>query len=128
MTELIGTRKIYYVDGGGSSMDEAKKYVEHVVENVMTKKISLSELESVIIDEQYYMFPGTTCTVCLLTTKNGTYVGGISQTVVGTFENYEGEGRKVAKEDAIRKLLSLEAYLIKNNLWEQSHLVKKDNS
>ena len=78
-------------------------------------RITPSHINSVIVDEQYYVFPKTTLTVCCLTLKNGFNVTG--ESAAASLENFNEEiGRKIAKEKARDKIWALEAYLLKDNL------------
>lgn len=80
-------------------------------------KITPEHIESMIVDEQYYVFPGTTFTCCLLTLKNGFNVAGESACVCpGNFD--EKIGRDIAKENAKNKIWMLEGYLLKQKLAE----------
>lgn len=76
-------------------------------------------IESKIKSEEYYVFPGTVLTICCLTLTNGTYVTGESACV--SPENFDEEiGRKIARRNAADKIWSLEGYLLKQNLFEES--------
>jgi hypothetical protein len=64
---------------------------------------------SVIAEEAYHHFPGTTAMVCCLTLYNGFTVLGTSTCICAdTFD--EEIGRRLAREQAVRKVLELEGY------------------
>ena len=67
----------------------------------------------------YYVFPGTTVTICCLTLRNGYNVIGESASV--SLENFhEDIGKKVAYIKARDKIWALEGYLLKSKLAETS--------
>ena len=73
-------------------------------------------IDETIVDEAYYVFPGTTTTICRLTLKNGFSTIGESAAV--SLENFdEAIGRKVARENARDKIWMLEGYLLKDKLY-----------
>lgn len=72
-------------------------------------------IDSCIVDESYYVFPGTSLTVCCLTLKNGFNVTG--ESAAASIENFDKEiGRKIAKQNAREKIWMLEGYLLKDKL------------
>jgi len=81
-------------------------------------KVTPQHIESIIISEDYYVFPGTTSTSCLLTLKNGFTVHG--QSACAHPDNFDKEiGQKYARENAFDKIWILEGYLLKQRLYEQ---------
>ena len=67
----------------------------------------------------YYVFPGTTVTVCCLPLRNGFCVTGIS--AAASPENYDRElGEKVALSKAIDKIWELEGYSLCSALTSES--------
>lgn len=78
-------------------------------------RLTSSDIQNVIVGEQYYVFPGTTLTVCCLTLKNGACVTGESACVSPS--NFNAEiGQKIAKENAVREIWALEGYLLREKL------------
>ena len=72
-------------------------------------------IDSAIYSEDFYVFPGTTLTVCCLTLRNGFNVTG--ESAAASPENFNEEiGKKIAKENARAKVWQLEGYLLKENL------------
>ena len=72
-------------------------------------------IDATIVDEAYYVFPGTTTTICMLTLRNGFSTIGESAAV--SLENFDEEiGRKIARESARSKIWVLEGYLLKQKL------------
>lgn len=73
------------------------------------------DVENQIVSEQYYVFPGTTTTICCLTLRNGYTVVGDSACVFK--ENFNEEiGRKVSREKAQNKIWELLGYLLKEDM------------
>ena len=74
-------------------------------------------IDQTIIDEAYYVFPGTTTTICRLTLRNGFSTIGESAAV--SFENFDEEiGKEIARENARNKIWAFEGYLLKQKLFE----------
>ena len=82
----------------------------------MTKPtVTMDLIKSKIIKEQFHVFDNTQLTVCVLTLENGFNVTGESACV--SPENFNKEiGEKIARDNAINKIWSLEGYLLKEQL------------
>jgi hypothetical protein len=82
-------------------------------------RVTPDRLEEVIVSEQYHVFPNTTFTVCLLTLENGYNIVGESACVDA--RNFNAElGRKIARGNATNKIWSLEGYLLRQKLYDDS--------
>lgn len=78
-------------------------------------RLNPAHIDATIASEAYYVFPGTTLTVCALTLRNGFQVVGVSGTA--SPENFDAElGKKIAREDARNEIWALEGYLLKSRL------------
>lgn len=78
-------------------------------------RLSPKNIDSVIVGEDYYVFPGTTLTVCCLKLVNGYTVIGESASV--SPENFDEElGKKIAKRKAREKIWALEGYLLRERM------------
>lgn len=78
-------------------------------------RLTPDHIDSVISDEDYHVFPGTTLTVCRLGLANGFSV--IGESAAASPENFDQEiGRKIARSDARDKIWALEGYLLKQSL------------
>lgn len=79
-------------------------------------RITPADVDAAIIAEQYYVFPGTTVTVCCLTLRNGfTTVG---ESACASPENFNDEiGRQVAFRVAREKIWALLGYALKERLF-----------
>jgi hypothetical protein len=72
-------------------------------------------IDATIADEAYYVFPGTTLTVCCLTLRNGFQVTG--ESACASPENFdEPLGRAIARRNARDKIWSLEGYALRERL------------
>lgn len=72
-------------------------------------------IDDTIKSEAYYVFPGTTMTVCALTLRNGFQV--IGESAAASPENFNEEiGRKIARDNARNKIWALEGYLLRSKL------------
>jgi hypothetical protein len=79
-------------------------------------KVTPQHIQSIIKDEAFYVFPGTTLTVCCLTLLNGFTV--LGESACACPENFNKEmGEKYARENAEKKILTLEGYLLKQKLF-----------
>lgn len=80
-------------------------------------RLSPELIDSVIEDSLYYVFPGTTVTVCCLTLKNGYTI--IGESACASPENFdESLGKKIAFDNARNKIWQLEGYLLRQRLSE----------
>ena len=78
-------------------------------------RVTPERIESVIVAEQYYVFPGTTLTVCALTLLNGYTVTG--ESACASPENFDlGIGQMAARDHAVQKIWELEGYAFRERL------------
>jgi len=78
-------------------------------------RITPELIDATILAEQYHVFEGTTVTVCCLTLQNGFTV--IGESACASPENFDEEiGRKIARDDARKKIWALEGYLLRQAL------------
>jgi len=94
---------------------------EQQIENEIQSKglnaprLSPEKIDATIVGEDYYVFPGTTLTVCCLKLRNGFTVIGESASV--SIENFDAElGRKIARNHARDKIWALEGYLLREQI------------
>ncbi len=96
-------------------MSEQDLEKEIVSKGLTAPRITPSDIDATIVSEQYYVFPQTTFTVCLLTLQNGYTVCG--ESACASPENFNAEiGRKIARENARNKIWALEGYALRNKL------------
>lgn len=85
----------------------------------MGTRITDEHINSIIACIVYYVFPDTTHTVCVLTLKNGFTVTGESACIVP--ENFDADrGREVALGKAKDKVKMLEAYLMRQRIYDDA--------
>lgn len=78
-------------------------------------RVTPEQIDAVICDKQFYVFPGTTLTVCCLVLANGFSVTG--ESACASPENFDAElGRKFAFDNAKEKIWALEGYALRNKL------------
>lgn len=83
----------------------------------MDTRITEEHINEIIAGVVCYVFPGTTHTVCVLTLKNGFTATGESACIVP--ENFDADrGREVALGKARDKVRTLEAYLMRQRIYD----------
>jgi hypothetical protein len=82
-------------------------------------RVTVEHIDSVIVSEQYYVFPNTTLTICALTLKNGFIVTG--ESAAASAENFDKEiGRRIARDNARNKIWAFEGYLLREQLYKNT--------
>lgn len=100
---------------GTPMTDEQAIESEIQAKNLNAPRLSPEKIDAVIMVEDYYVFPGTTLTVCCLTLRNGFTVTG--ESAAASPANFDAElGRKVARSHARDKIWALEGYLLRDRL------------
>lgn len=89
-------------------------------------RVTASEIDSLIERVDYYVFPDSTVTICLLSLKNGTKVTGVNYGRILPEEQDWEMGRREAYKEASNKIWELEGYLVRQGLFE-SKLKQADN-
>ena len=83
--------------------------------NLNAPRLNPEKIDSLIVDEAYYVFPNTTLTICCLTLKNGYQV--VGKSACASSENFNEEiGRDIAKTNARAQIWDLEGYWLKSKL------------
>lgn len=83
-------------------------------------RLTPEDINACIKHEHYYVFPGTTLTVCALELKNGFMVTG--ESAAASAKNFNADiGREIAFRNARDKILGLEGYLLRERL----HLIEE---
>lgn len=101
------------------SKDEAAIEAEIQAKELNAPRVTPQRVTAQIVSENYYVFPGTTLTVCALTLRNGFIVTG--ESAAASPENFDAEiGRKIAFDNARGKIWALEGYALRNTLSEQA--------
>jgi hypothetical protein len=81
-------------------------------------RLTIDDIKSKIVNEHYYIVPGTTLTVCALTLKNGYVVIG-QNAYVDPKEFNEEVGKRFAYTQAMEQVWQLEGYLLKQRLHDE---------
>ena len=83
-------------------------------------RITPQDIDDLIKDVAYYVFPETLLTVCCLTLQNGFNVTG--ESACASPANFNKQiGEKVAFDNAKQKIWPLAGYLLKQKLYEQEN-------
>ena len=78
-------------------------------------RLTPAMIDATITDEAYYVFPGTTLTVCALTLRNGFIVTG--ESAAASPANFDAAlGKKIARENARNKIWAVEGSLLREQL------------
>ncbi len=96
-------------------LNEKEIEAEIVAKGKTAPRLTPDHIDAQIVGEAYYVFPGTTLTICALTLKNGFQVTG--ESAAASPSNFdEGLGRKIARDHARNKIWAFEGYALRNKL------------
>lgn len=96
-------------------MNEHELEQEFKAKNLTAPRITPEHIDSVIVGEDYHVFPGTTLTVCCLKLANGFTV--VGESACASPENFDEEiGKKLAREHARNKIWALEGYALRQKM------------
>lgn len=102
-------------------MSEQSVEQEIQAKGLIAPRVTPERIDQVIVAQDYYVFPGTTLTICLLTLANGFTVTG--ESACASPENFDAElGRKIARENAKQKIWALEGYVLRERLYLKGSL------
>ena len=83
------------------------------------KRLSMADIQSVIVSENYHRVPGSTFMVCFLTLRNGFIVTG--ESACADPDAYDrATGEKYARANAVEKIWTLEGYLLRERLADEA--------
>lgn len=93
-----------------------KELEQHLTDKGLNApRITPDHIDAQIVAAQYYVFPGTTLTVCCLHLANGFTVTG--ESACASPENFdEAVGRDLAFKQARGKIWALEGYVLRTAL------------
>ena len=101
-------------------LDEVRLEERLTARGLTAPRLTPDDISAQIKHEHYYVFPGTTLTVCALELKNGFMVTGESASA--SPENFNADiGREIAFRNARDKIWAFEGYLLKQHL----HLIEQ---
>ena len=97
--------------------DDADVETEIMNKGLNAPRIANAQIDDLIKDQHYHVFPGTTTTVCCLVLENGFTV--IGKSACASPENFDEDlGRRIAARNARNSIWDLEGYLLKQALFE----------
>jgi hypothetical protein len=97
------------------SSSEASIESELKTKGLNAPRLNPQHIDDTIKAEAYYVFPGTTLTVCALTLRNGFQV--VGESAAASPENFNEEiGKRIARDNARNKIWALEGYLLRSKL------------
>lgn len=97
------------------SRDEKAIEAEIQAKGLNAPRLTPDHIDAQIDDVAFYVFPGTTLTVCAMTLRNGFIVTG--ESAAASPENFDVEiGRKIARDNARNKIWAFEGYALRNRL------------
>lgn len=97
------------------SRDEVAIEEEIQEKGLTAPRVTPDDVDMAISNADYYVFPNTTFTVCLLTLQNGFTV--LGESACASPENFNAElGRKIAFDNARNKIWPLLGYALKDKL------------
>lgn len=97
------------------SRDEKAIEAEIQAKGLNAPRLTPDHIDAQIVAEAFYVFPGTTLTVCALTLRNGFQV--VGESAAASPANFNEElGRKIARDNARNKIWALEGYLLRSKL------------
>lgn len=97
------------------SASEAAIEAEIKTKGLNAPRVTPEQVSAQIVSAAYYVFPGTTLTICALTLRNGFIVTG--ESAAASPENFDAAiGRRIAHDNARNKIWALEGYLLRSKL------------
>jgi hypothetical protein len=98
-----------------SNRDEIALEAEIQAKGLNAPRLTPDYIDAQIVSAQFYVFPGTTLTICALTLRNGFHV--VGESAAASPSNFdEAIGRKIARDNARNKIWALEGYLLRSKL------------
>lgn len=96
-------------------MNEQKLEQQIINKGLTAPRVTPDDLDAEIVGEEYYNFPGTTVTICLLTLKNKYNL--VGESACASTENFDEEiGMQLAKDNAKNKLWGLLGFRLRDKL------------
>lgn len=96
-------------------INETEIEAEIQAKGLNAPRLTPQHIDDQIVSETFYVFPGTTLTICALTLKNGFLV--VGESAAASPANFNVEiGQKIARDNARNKIWALEGYLLRSKL------------
>ena len=97
--------------------DEAELEKEIQAKGLVAPRLTPDAIDEQIVGEQYWRPDRTTMTVCALQLRNGFVV--IGESAAASAANFdEGIGRRIARENARKKIWQFEGYRLCQHLYD----------
>ena len=107
--------------------DEQAIEAEIQAKGLTAPRLTPEMIDAAIVGEAYYVFPGTTLTVCCLSLRNGYQVTG--ESAAASPKNFDKMlGQKIARENARNKIWALEGYLLRQRLFEMGQSTQEQGT
>lgn len=90
-------------------------------------RVTPERIEEVIVNTEFYVFPGTTVTVCLLTLKNGAKVLGHNYGSIDPEKQDWHIADLAARDMAVEKVGELEGYALRERMHQDANLRRRPN-
>jgi len=98
--------------------DQTEKMIQD--KGLTAPRVTQAEIDELIKQVNYHIFPGTTVTVCCITLENGYNV--IGSSACASIENFDIEiGAAIALKEAKNKIWQLEGYLLREKLYNDKY-------
>lgn len=106
---------------GEKIMSEQEIEKEIQEKDLNAPRLTPTHIDNVIEETEYHVFEKTQTTVACIRLRNGFSV--IGESACASPENFDAEiGRKIAFENARRKIWALEGYLLKQELYDDERV------
>lgn len=98
--------------------DEIEIEAALIAKGLTAARLTPALIDSVIVDEAYHVFAGTTTTVCCLMLRNGYTI--IGESACASVTNFDEKiGRELARVKARDRIWELEGYLLRERLYAE---------
>jgi len=103
-----------------------KEIENEIIDRGLTApRVTLAQVNGVIKHTDYHVFKDSCLTVCCLTLRNGFTVTG--ESACASPENFDAElGKKIARDNAKKKIWMLEGYLLKERLHQDAQTTEAE--
>lgn len=96
-------------------MNEQQIENEIQAKGLTAPRVTPEQVDAAIVNQHFWIPPGTTLTVCVLELRNGFTVTG--ESACASPENFNAElGCKIARDNARQKIWTLEGYALRCKL------------
>ena len=101
-------------------IEEQRQEAEIIANGAPAPRLTPEYINSLIVETDFHVFPGSLMTICQITLKNGFTL--IGQNACVSKSNWSAEmGKEQSFKQAREKIWELEGYLLKQRLWDLAH-------